>query len=133
MKKVDLKIKRINGNKFPLPKYQTEGSAGFDLQAFIDKDLMLEAGEIKLVPTGLVFEIPIGYEVEIRPRSGLAAKHGISLVNSPGTIDSDYRGEIKIIMINLSKVPFVVKSGERIAQALLKEVSIANIILGISV
>ena len=128
MSLVDVKIKRLPGNDLPLPQYKTIGSSGFDLSAFIDKDEILESGQIKLIPTGLIFEIPLGYELEIRPRSGLAAKNGISIVNTPGTIDSDYRGEVKIILINHSKDNFVIKRGERIAQGVLKTVTHANLI-----
>ncbi|MEI6079310.1 MAG: dUTP diphosphatase [bacterium] len=128
MSLVDVKIKRLPGNDLPLPEYKTIGSSGFDMSAFIDKDEVLEPGQIKLIPTGLMFEIPLGYEMEIRPRSGLAAKNGISIVNTPGTIDSDYRGEVKIILINHSKENFVIKRGERIAQGVLKTVTHANLI-----
>jgi dUTP pyrophosphatase len=125
---VDVRIKRLEGNTLPLPEYKTIGSAGFDLMACINKDEVLEAGQIKLIGTGLSFEIPVGYEIQIRPRSGLAAKNGISIVNTPGTIDSDYRGEVKIILINHSKEKFVIKNGDRIAQAVLVPVVHANLI-----
>jgi dUTP pyrophosphatase len=125
---VDVRIKRLEGNTLPLPEYKTIGSAGFDLMACINKDEVLEAGQIKLIGTGLSFEIPVGYEIQIRPRSGLAAKNGISIVNTPGTIDSDYRGEVKIILINHSKEKFVIKHGDRIAQAVLVPVVHANLI-----
>ena len=125
---VDVRIKRLEGNTLPLPEYKTIGSAGFDLMACINKDEVLEAGQIKLIGTGLSFEIPVGYEIQIRPRSGLAAKNGISIVNTPGTIDSDYRGEVKIILINHSKDKFVIKNGDRIAQAVLMPVVQANLI-----
>jgi len=125
---VDVRIKRLEGNTLPLPEYKTIGSAGFDLMACIDKDEVLESGQIKLIGTGLSFEIPVGYEIQIRPRSGLAAKNGISIVNTPGTIDSDYRGEVKIILINHSKDKFVIKNGDRIAQAVLMPVVHANLI-----
>lgn len=115
-KSLKMKIKIINKSNNPLPKYQTEESAGVDIQAFISEDILLKPLERTLVPTGLFLELPKGYEAQIRPRSGLALKHGISVLNSPGTIDSDYRGEIKIILINLSQENFVIKSGERIAQ-----------------
>jgi dUTP pyrophosphatase len=118
MSNVVLKIKKIN-EKASLPQYKTTGASGFDLSACIDKDLILNPGDIKLIPTGLIFEIPNGYEIQIRPRSGLALKYGITLVNTPGTIDSDYRGEVKLITTNVSKEPFTVKNGERIAQAIL--------------
>jgi dUTP pyrophosphatase len=122
----EIRVKRIEDNKNPLPEYQTNGSAGFDLRANLNEPVVLKHGEIKLIPTGLIFEIPEGYEVEIRPRSGLAAKHGISLVNTPGTIDSDYRGEIKIILINHGMEDFIVNNGDRIAQGLFKSVERAQ-------
>ncbi len=99
-----------------LPSYQTRGSSGADLHAFLSEALTIEPGSIALVPTGLFIELPYGYEAQIRPRSGLALKHGITLLNTPGTIDSDYRGEIKIIMANFGKDPFVIENGMRIAQ-----------------
>lgn len=99
-----------------MPAYETNGSAGMDLRAFIESDIELKPLERKLVPTGLFIELPDGYEAQIRPRSGLAFKHGISLPNSPATIDSDYRGEIKVALINLSNETFLIKSGDRIAQ-----------------
>ncbi len=128
MNRIPVKIKRLEGNTLPLPTYATKGSAGFDLSACITTEETLAPGEIKLIPTGLSFEIPEGYEIQIRPRSGLAAKNGISIVNTPGTIDSDYRGEVKIIMINHSKTPFVIKRGERIAQAVLNAAPQAQLI-----
>lgn len=109
-----IKIKAEKGAQ--LPSYQTPGAAGADIRAFLNTDIVLKSGERTLVPTGLYFEIPEGYEVQIRPRSGLAVKNGITLLNTPGTIDSDYRGEIKIIMINLGTEDFVIKNGDRIAQ-----------------
>jgi len=125
---VDVRVKRLEGNTLPLPEYKTVGSAGFDLMACLEKQESLEAGQIKLIGTGLSFEIPVGYEIQIRPRSGLAAKNGISIVNTPGTIDSDYRGEVKIILVNHSKENFVIKNGDRIAQAVLMPVVHANFI-----
>lgn len=127
MSLIDVKVKRIEGNDLPLPEYKTIGSSGFDLSAFIDKEENLRPGEIKLISTGLIFEIPLGFEIQIRPRSGLAAKNGISIVNTPGTIDSDYRGEVKIILINHSKENFIIKKGDRIAQAVLATVVQANL------
>lgn len=103
-------------NDLPLPHYKTEGSAGMDLYAAIDEDITIDAGKIKLVPTGIAFALPIGYECQIRSRSGLSLKNGIFGLNSPGTIDSDYRGEIKVILANFSDEDFVVKRGDRIAQ-----------------
>lgn len=109
-------VKIINQSNFELPAYQTEGSAGMDLRAFIIDSIILKPLERKLIPTGLFIELPLGYEAQIRPRSGLAFKHGISIVNSPGTIDADYRGEIKVLLINLSNDEFTIHAGERIAQ-----------------
>jgi dUTP pyrophosphatase len=111
-----MKVKVINQSKHALPEYETPHSAGLDLRANIDEPVTLGSLERALIPTGLFIELPVGYEAQIRPRSGLAIKHGISLVNTPGTIDSDYRGEIKVIVINLSKEPFVINDGERICQ-----------------
>ena len=111
-----MKVKVINKSKHSLPEYETPHSAGLDLRANIEEPITLNSLERILVPTGLFIELPVGYEAQIRPRSGLAIKYGISLVNSPGTIDADYRGEIKVIVINLSKEPFVINDGERICQ-----------------
>jgi dUTP pyrophosphatase len=111
-----MKIKIVNRSPFALPQYATPLSAGMDLRAHIAEPLTLASLQRALVPTGLFIELPAGYEAQIRPRSGLAAKYGISLLNSPGTIDADYRGEIKIILVNLSGTPFVLQPGERIAQ-----------------
>jgi dUTP pyrophosphatase len=111
-----MQIKIVNKSNNPLPAYETSGSAGMDLRAFLEEDVVLGPLDRKLIPTGLYIELPEGYEAQLRPRSGLAFKHGISLPNTPATIDSDYRGEIKIALINLSNEPFTVKSGERIAQ-----------------
>ncbi|MDH8702482.1 dUTP pyrophosphatase [Dysgonomonadaceae bacterium PH5-43] len=109
-------VKVINKSKHSLPEYETPQSAGLDLRANIEEPIVLGSLERALIPTGLFIELPVGYEAQIRPRSGLAIKHGISLVNSPGTIDADYRGEIKVIVINLSKEPFTIADGERICQ-----------------
>lgn len=109
-------IKVINNSGFGLPEYATPSSAGMDIRAAIDEPVVLAPLERRLIPTGLRVEIPSGYEIQIRPRSGLALRHGISLVNTPGTIDADYRGEIGVILINLSSEPFTVSPGERIAQ-----------------
>jgi dUTP pyrophosphatase len=111
-----MQIAIINRSNNPLPAYETAGSAGMDLRAFIETDITLKPGERKLIPTGLFIELPDGYEAQLRPRSGMAFKHGITLPNSPATIDSDYRGEIKIALINLSSEDFTIKSGDRIAQ-----------------
>ncbi len=111
-----MKVKIVNHSPFDLPAYATALSAGMDLRANLEQPLVLGTLERALVPTGLHIELPAGYEAQIRPRSGLAAKHGISVVNAPGTIDADYRGEIKVVLVNLSKEPFTVIPGERIAQ-----------------
>ena len=111
-----MKVNIVNRSRFSLPQYATVHSAGLDLRADLEHSLVLKPLERSLVPTGLYIELPEGYEAQIRPRSGLAIKHGISLVNTPGTIDPDYRGEIKVIVVNLSDVPFTLEPGERIAQ-----------------
>ena len=111
-----MKVKVVNKSGFPVPFYATELSAGMDLKASIDEPIELYSLCRAMVPTGLYIELPAGYEAQIRPRSGLAAKHGVTVCNSPGTIDADYRGEIKVILVNLSKDKFVVNPGERIAQ-----------------
>lgn len=111
-----MKIKVINNSPYPLPAYETDASAGLDLRAFIEEPIVLKSLERKLIPTGLKMELPKGYEAQIRPRSGLALKNGISLLNAPGTIDADYRGDIGIILVNLSTEDFTVNPGDRIAQ-----------------
>lgn len=111
-----MKIKIINKSVHPLPEYATSASAGLDLRANIDEPVVLKSLERYAVPTGLFIELPIGYEAQIRPRSGLAFKNGITVLNSPGTIDADYRGEIKIIVVNLSNEEFTINNGERVAQ-----------------
>lgn len=124
MNRIVLKFQRLSSNRdLPLPSYQTSESSGLDLRAAIEKEIILNPGDIKLIPTGLCVSIPKGYELQIRPRSGLALKHGLGIVNSPGTIDSDYRGEINIIAINFGKEPFVVKRGDRIAQIVVNKIS----------
>lgn len=111
-----LKVKIINTSTFPLPKYQTLLSAGMDLQANIQEPVVLAPMERKVIPTGLFIELPEGYEAQVRPRSGMAIKHGITCLNTPGTIDADYRGEIGVILINLSTESYTLQPGERIAQ-----------------
>ena len=111
-----MRVKIINKSNNALPAYETASSAGMDLRAFVDADVVLKPFERKLIPTGLYIELPDGYEAQIRPRSGLAIKSGITVLNSPGTIDADYRGEIKVILINLSQDDFTIKSGDRICQ-----------------
>ena len=115
---VKILVKKIYKNS-KLPVYKTSGSSGMDLVAYIKNEITINPSKIALIPTGIAVAIPKNYEIQIRPRSGLAAKKGISILNTPGTIDSDYRGEIKIILINLSKKSFVVKSGDRVAQMIL--------------
>ena len=109
-------VKIINKSGNPLPSYQTKLSAGMDLHAHLETALTLKPGERHLIPTGLFIELPDGFEAQVRPRSGLALKHGVTVLNSPGTIDADYRGEVKVLLINLGQDDFVVNSGERIAQ-----------------
>lgn len=111
-----LPIKVINKSKHALPEYATAAAAGLDLRASLDAPVTLKPLERAMIPTGLFIEIPVGYEAQVRPRSGLAAKHGITVLNSPGTIDADYRGEIKVIAVNLSNADFTIENGERIAQ-----------------
>ncbi|OON66733.1 dUTP diphosphatase [Hymenobacter sp. CRA2] len=111
-----MQVAVINRSHHPLPAYQTKHAAGLDLRANLPEPVTLRPLERALIPTGLYLEIPAGYEAQVRPRSGLAYKHGIGLVNSPGTIDADYRGEVKVLLVNLSNEAFVVQDGERIAQ-----------------
>ena len=111
-----MQISIINNSNNPNPKYQTKSSAGMDLMAFVDDPIIIESGEWKLISTGIYIKLPLGFEAQVRPRSGLALKKGITVLNSPGTIDSDYRGEIGVILINHSKNNFIVNSGDRIAQ-----------------
>jgi dUTP pyrophosphatase len=126
---VTVKVKRLDENlDVALPSYETEGASGLDLRAAVDRELTLHPGEIRLVPTGLAISLPPGYEAQIRPRSGLALRHGVGMVNSPGTIDSDYRGEIGLVLINWGKIPFVIKRGDRIAQMVVSRVSRAQIL-----
>ena len=113
---MNMKVKVINRSHHPLPEYATTASAGLDLRANLDSPVTLQPLERKLIPTGLYIALPEGCEAQIRPRSGLALKHGISLLNTPGTIDADYRGEIGVILVNISNEPFEVRDGERIAQ-----------------
>lgn len=124
MNKVDIKI--IASKGAVIPEYKTSGAAGADLCALVDSPITIPSGMFAMVPTGLFFEIPEGYEVQIRPRSGLAANYGVTILNTPGTIDSDYRGEIKVILINLGAVDFTVNSGDRIAQMVIAPVTQAD-------
>lgn len=116
-----IKVKVINHSGFELPTYETPGAAGMDIHAAISEPIVLQPLERRLIPTGLRVQLPQGYEMQIRPRSGLALKHGISIVNTPGTVDADYRGEIGIIVINLSNDAFTVNPGERIAQMVITQ------------
>lgn len=128
MKRVIVNVKRLDNNRdLPLPSYQSDGSAGLDLLAAVDKAITLEPGQIRLIPTGLSISIPRGYEAQIRPRSGLALRYGLGVVNSPGTIDADYRGEIGVIAINWGKEPLTIKRGDRIAQMVVSKVQRAII------
>ena len=111
-----MKVKIVNRSPYPAPQYATEMSAGMDLKADIREPIVLKPLERSMIPTGLFIALPKGFEAQVRPRSGLAAKHGITVLNTPGTIDADYRGEIKVILVNLSGEPFTVNPGERIAQ-----------------
>jgi deoxyuridine 5''-triphosphate nucleotidohydrolase (dut) len=117
-----VEIKIVNTSENQIPEYATLGSSGLDLRAYLAEPVVLKPMERKMIPTGLFLEIPEGYEVQVRPRSGLALKHGLTCLNSPGTVDSDYRGEIKIILINLSKEDHTINSGDRIAQMVLCKV-----------
>jgi dUTP pyrophosphatase len=117
-----VEVKIINLSDNPLPQYATEGSSGMDVRASLSEPLQLQPMERSLVPTGLYIEIPAGYEVQVRPRSGLAIKQGITCLNTPGTIDSDYRGEIKIVLVNLSNESQIINTGDRIAQMVIQQV-----------
>ena len=111
-----MKVKVVNKGRQPLPRYATPQSAGMDLRANLDEPITLQPMERRLIPTGLYIALPEGYEAQVRPRSGLALKHGITVLNAPGTIDADYRGEVGVLLVNLSQEPFVINDGERVAQ-----------------
>lgn len=121
-----IEVKRLRPGQSPLPAYMTEGAAGMDVCAVLDRPVKLEPLERALIPTGIAIALPRGFEAQIRPRSGLALKQGLTLLNSPGTIDSDYRGEIQIIAINLGEAPIVIEPGQRIAQMVVQRVVRAN-------
>ncbi|MCL4424832.1 MAG: dUTP diphosphatase [Firmicutes bacterium] len=124
-----VRVRRRKGTEdLPLPRYMTEGAAGMDLYAAVEAEITLPAGGVTLVPTGLSLAVPPGYEGQVRPRSGLSLKHSVTLLNSPGTIDSDYRGEVQVILINLGKEPFVIRRGDRIAQLVLQPVLRAELV-----
>ena len=124
-----LKIKTVNNSTNDLPHYATPGSAGMDVRASLSDTVELAPLERRLIPTGIFVEIPYGYEIQVRPRSGLALKNGITCLNSPGTIDSDYRGEINVLLINLSNQPFIINNNDRIAQLVVAKVERAEMIL----
>lgn len=127
MKKIKVKIKRKESAKdLPIPAYATSGSSGVDLYADVEGKTVISPGEIKLISCGIYIQLPEGYEAQIRPRSGLALKHGITLVNTPGTVDSDYRGLVNLIMINLGKTDFMIERGHRLAQMVIREVTKAE-------
>jgi dUTP pyrophosphatase len=123
-----MNIKIVNNSKHPLPKYETEASAGMDLRASLDAPVLLKPLQRSLISTGLFIELPVGYEAQIRPRSGLAFKNGVTVLNTPGTIDADYRGEIRVILVNLSSDDFIVNDGERIAQMIITKHEKAELI-----
>ena len=125
MNRVSINI--INRSANPLPSYATEGSSGMDLRADIEDDIILKPLERRLVPTGLFVELPYGFEAQVRPRSGLAIKQGITCLNSPGTVDADYRGELKVVLINLSSEPQTIHKGDRIAQMVIQKVEIVTL------
>ena len=123
IERINIEVKRIAGAEdIPLPEYHSEHASGMDVRAAVEGPVTLGAGEIKLIPTGMHIAIPPGYEVQVRPRSGLALKHGVFVVNTPGTIDADYRGEVRVILGNLGQAPFVVERGLRIAQLVVQRV-----------
>ena len=121
-----IEIKCVANPGAVIPVYKTEGAAGADVCALLDSPVTIEAGKFAMIPTGLFFEIPLGYEIQVRPRSGLAAKNGVTVLNTPGTIDSDYRGELKVILINLGLQSFTINSGDRIAQIIVNPVTTAD-------
>ena len=129
MPEVKLQVKQKEGcQDIPLPKYMSEGASGMDVCAAVEHDITLNPGDVKLIPTGLFVAVEPGFEIQVRPRSGLALKHGITIVNSPGTIDSDYRGEVGVILGNMGREPFAVERGMRIAQLVVQPVVRAEIV-----
>lgn len=127
VEKVTIEIQRLpHGENLPLPQYMTSHAAGMDLIAAVETDMVIAPGQRALVPTGICIALPPGFEAQVRPRSGLAINHGIGLLNAPGTIDADYRGEIKVIVANFGEQPFIVKRGDRIAQMVIKKVACAE-------
>lgn len=128
MKRIKIKITQNEKcGDLPLPRYMSEHASGMDLLAAVESTVLLEPAEIRLIHTGIHIEIPPGYEAQVRPRSGLALKHGVSIVNAPGTIDADYRGEVGVILVNLGKEPFKISRGDRIAQLIFQEVIRADL------
>jgi len=125
---MEVEVKRLHSFDLPMPRYMTRGASGVDLYAACEYDIAIAPGERKLVPTGIAIAIPAGYEAQIRPRSGLAINHGITMLNTPGTIDADYRGEIKLIVINLGDKEYILKRGERIAQMVFARIEQAELI-----
>lgn len=123
-----IKLKFVNKSDNPDPEYATEGSSGFDLRANLSQPMVIESGKFDMVPTGLYFDIPDNFEIQVRPRSGLAAKNGVTVLNTPGTVDSDYTGEVKVILINHGEEDFIINHGDRIAQAVVSTVSAKNVI-----
>jgi len=128
LERVKVLIKRLKKEVVSLPEYMTKGSSGMDLFASLDEEVTLQPGERKMIPTGISLAIPEGFEGQIRPRSGLAIQRGVTILNAPGTIDSDYRGEIKVLLINLGNEPYTVKNRDRIAQLVISPVSRANLV-----
>ncbi len=123
MNRINIPIKRLNGTEeIPFPAYMTPHSSGMDIYASVKETVTIQSGERAIIPAGFALALPVGYEAQIRPRSGLAIEHGICVLNSPGTIDADYRGEVKIIIINLGKSPFQIKKGDRIAQMVIQPI-----------
>jgi dUTP diphosphatase len=128
MEKIRVLIEKSPGNEdIPLPQYMSPHAAGMDLYAAVKEDTTIKPSKIKLIPTGIRIALPVGFEAQVRPRSGLAIKHGIGILNTPGTIDADYRGEVGVILINLGENPFVVKRGDRIAQMIINKVYHAHL------
>ena len=123
---VPVKVRKKDG-RVELPRYETSGAAGMDLKAFIDAEVTIPSLGRAKIPTGLFIEVPAGYEAQVRPRSGLAVRHGVTILNAPGTIDSDYRGELEVILVNLGPEPFTLKSGDRIAQMVISPVTRASL------
>jgi dUTP pyrophosphatase len=129
MNNIGMNVKKWAHYKGDLPKYETKLASGFDIRAQIENPLTIAPGASAMVPTGLSFEIPVGYEIQVRPRSGLAAKKSVTVLNTPGTIDADYRGEVKVILINLGSEPFIIQDQDRIAQCVLCPVFQADLVL----